>query len=184
MAEPPDRTNNGRFKKGQSGNPNGRPRAVMAKAGSAFEVIFERELPLIENGVTRVVSLEEALQRKTLREAFSGKRLAEREVLRWIAKRDKLRATKSPQRFPNIKHYIEEDPSNADSALQILGVATRNPNHGQRENTRVPLLLERWAVEAALARRRSKRLSDEEVDWIRRCTSDAEQLRWPRSYKT
>lgn len=62
------------------------------------------------------------MQRKTLREAFSGKRLAEREVLRWIAKRDKLRATKSPQRFPNIKRYIEEDPSNADSALQILGV--------------------------------------------------------------
>ena len=69
MAGSLDLTNNGRFKKGQSGNPNGRPRAVMAKAASAFEVIFERELPLIENGVARVVSLEEALQRKTLREA-------------------------------------------------------------------------------------------------------------------
>jgi GTP-dependent phosphoenolpyruvate carboxykinase len=43
------------------------------------------------------------------------------------------------------------------------------------------LLLEPWAVQAALSRRRGgSRLTDKDVIDIKRCTRDAGALRWPR----
>jgi hypothetical protein len=78
---------------------------------------------------------------------------------------------------------ISPDPDNADSALLLLGVAAANPKRAgaEYEGRRMSLLLEPWAVQAALHRRRGgKRLTRKERDDIRRCTRDADVLRWPR----
>jgi hypothetical protein len=41
------------------------------------------------------------------------------------------------------------------------------------------LLLQPWAVQAALSRPGRRRLSANDVSEIKRCTRDAETLRWP-----
>ena len=41
------------------------------------------------------------------------------------------------------------------------------------------LLLQPWAVQAALSRRGRRRLSDSDIAEIKRCTRDPETLRWP-----
>ena len=43
------------------------------------------------------------------------------------------------------------------------------------------MLLEPWAVQAALSRRRGgRKLRDKDVAEIRRCTRDPDSLRWPK----
>jgi hypothetical protein len=81
----------------------------------------------------------------------------------------------------SVEYSLEHDPDNTDQALLILGIAGRDPARKDWDRERVSLLLEPWAVQAALSRRRvGSRLSDKDVAEIRRCTRDANALRWPR----
>jgi hypothetical protein len=73
------------------------------------------------------------------------------------------------------------DPDNADAALLLLGIAAPNPERADIGADPAQLLLEPWAVQAALRRRRGgNRLTDSERDAIRRCARDPDSLRWPR----
>jgi hypothetical protein len=75
----------------------------------------------------------------------------------------------------------EQDPENADAALLILGVASRNPNRVGPRFDGEQLLLEPWAVQMALGRRRGgARLSQKDRDEVERCTRDPTSLRWPQ----
>jgi hypothetical protein len=126
--------------------------------------------------------VEEALQQRTYRDAVAGQRMAQREVLKWIVKREAWLAKHAPKasRQP-VKHYISDDPDNADAALQLLGIAAPNPARADIGADRAQLLLEPWAVQAALRRRRGgQRLTEDERSTIRRCTRDPDSLRWPR----
>ena len=184
MAKPKDPSNSGRFQKGRSGNLKGRPRAAKEQQTSAFDIVFNRTLTVMQNGMSREITIQEGLEHRTYRDAIDGSLMAQRTVLRWIDERNKVRAAKAPRNRPEIKHYVEIDPQNADTALQILGVATHNEGRDQEVNERVPLLLEQWAVQAALTRRRGgERLSDVQVAEIKRSTRDAGELRWPRGYE-
>lgn len=84
--------NRGQFAKGQSGNPKGRPARSAAPVASPFDVIVEKTLTVTRNGVEREITMEEALQHRTYQDALAGKRMARREVLRWIEKREAWRA--------------------------------------------------------------------------------------------
>ena len=182
MAEPGKPSISGRFRKGQSGNPNGRPRKVKDKQASAFDIVFDKKLTVVQNGVARELTVEEALQHRTYQDAIGGSRLAQREVLKMIAKREKARAATADVPQLHVTSREEPvDPKNADLALQVLGIATRDQQRSQWKNKREWLLLELWAVQAALARRRGgERLDEREVSEIKRCTRDAEKLRWSR----
>ena len=126
--------------------------------------------------------MEEALQQRTYRDALAGKRMAQREVLKWIMKREAWLAKDAPKAsWPAITRHISPDPDNADAALLLLGIAAPNPARADIGTDRAQLLLEPWAVQAALHRRRGgNRLTDRERDEIRRCTRDRDCLRWPR----
>ena len=108
--------------------------------------------------------------------------MAQREVLKWIMKREAWLAKHAPKApWPASTRHISPDPDNADAALLLLGIATRNPARAEFSADREQLLLEPWAVQAALHRRRGgQRLTDRERDEIRRCTRDPDRLRWPR----
>jgi Family of unknown function (DUF5681) len=58
-------SNSGRFRKGQSGNPRGRPTASRPSQSSAFDIVTERTLTVALGGIAREITLEEALQRLT-----------------------------------------------------------------------------------------------------------------------
>jgi hypothetical protein len=175
--------NPGWFPKGRSGNIKGRPTSSSrAPKSSAFEVLVKKTLAVADHGVTREISVEEALQQRTYRDAVAGQRMAQREVLKWITKREVWLAKHEPKASPRpITHHISPDPDNADAALLLLGIAALNPERADSGADRAQLLLEPWAVQAALGRRRGgDRLTDGERDEIRRCTRDRDSLRWPR----
>jgi hypothetical protein len=99
-------------------------------------------------------------------------------------KRDAWLVKNAPKASPPaITRHISPDPDNADAALLLLGIAAPNPARAEFGEDRAQLLLEHWAVQAALSRGGSQRLTDEERDWIRRCTRDPDGLRWPRGTK-
>jgi Family of unknown function (DUF5681) len=176
--------NPGWFPKGRSGNLNGRPRASRASAFkvSAFEVLVKKTLTVAGPSGTREITVEEALQQRTYQDALEGKRMAIREVLKWIKKREDWLAKHAPKASCKPSpHHVSPDPDNADAALMLLGIAAPNPEHANISRARAQLLLEPWAVQAALRRRRGgSRLTDRERNEIRRCTRDPDCLRWPR----
>ena len=165
--------NRGLFQKGRSGNPGGRPkRSRELPSASAFAIVIDRMLPLMRDGMPTEISVEEALQQKTYQDALAGKRLAIRQVLRWIERREQWLAKhgRLPSAMPRIVMAEEPDPDNADEALVILGIADHQPDRPRREGERAHLLLEPWAVEAALGRRGVRaRLTRKHVDHIRPC---------------
>jgi hypothetical protein len=59
------------FRKGQSGNPRGRPRAKKS-VGSMLEEVFFRKIPITENGKRREVTMVEAILRQLANGAVKG----------------------------------------------------------------------------------------------------------------
>jgi hypothetical protein len=174
--------NRGWFSKGRSGNPDGRPTTSRAPQSSAFDIIVEKTLTLTHHGIAREMTVKEALQQRIYQDAIAGKGMAQREVLRWIAKRDAWQQKHSPKAsLPAITCHISPDPDNADAALVLLEIAAPNPARAEFGKNRAQLLLEPWAVQEALRRRRGgQRLTDRERNNIRRCARDPDCLRWPR----
>ena len=169
-----------RFRKGQSGNPKGRPKARLGHAPSAFDVVIDRTLRVTQDGRPREVTVEQALQHRTYQDAIAGSRAARREVLRMIAKREKWLAAKatSSLRPPEILSE-RKHPDNVNEALVLLGIAEPHPGSSSPDGTPHGIRLRPWAVQAALSRPGRRRLSAKEVAEIKRRTRDAHTLRWP-----
>ena len=82
-----------------------------------------------------------------------------------------------------LAHELKRDVivEGVETARQLQRVAAPNPARADIGADRAQLLLEPWAVQAALHRRRGgNRLTDRERDEIRRCIRDPDSLRWPR----
>ena len=179
----------GQFRKGHSGNPKGRPRKQLALPDaprSAFEIVLEKRVMVTQAGIDQELSVQEALQLRTYQDALAGNRAARREVLKMIAKREKAMADKglgTSQITRSVTRKISPDPRNADAAMCLLGIAA--PDKSREEHTPDALLLEPWAVQAALSRRRGRKaLTPKDVGEIKRCSRASETLRWPRGRKT
>jgi hypothetical protein len=177
-------TNPGWFRKGQSGNPNGRPPAAPASRSSAFDVVVEKTVTVTRQGRTHEITMEEALQQRTLEDALDGKRMAQRQVLKWIEKNETWKAAHQGKETSDpFRLVTSDDPENADTALLLLGIAAREP--AREDIDGLALLLEPWAVQAALSHKRGgARLTDKERDWIRSRTRNPDSLRWPRGTET
>lgn len=186
------RLENGRFKKGQSGNPKGRPkgssRTRYSGLTSAFDILFEYTVSTSENdaGGTRKLTLEEALQESTYRNAVSGDRVAQTEVLKMIAKRENYLATQANSKGLNVEVKMEAvDPTSANAAMLLLGIVDYDPDRQGPEFEGDQLLLEPWVVQMALSRRRGgSQLTQEDIAAIKRCTRHAHTLRWPRGTRS
>lgn len=178
----------GRFVKGESGNPKGRPRKVQPPVEvrpSAFDIVTKLTLPMVRDGVVRDVALQEALTLKTYQDALQGSVLARKKIIKMIEERDAIRAKAQKPREEQARKItmrsMPVDPSNADAAMLILDIARHNPARAGLADARAQLLLEPWAVQAALSRRRSTvALSARVLSEIARCTRDTSSLKWPR----
>lgn len=158
-----------RFKKGQSGNPKGRPRKV-EEQGTAYDVILDKKLAGLGNSE---LSVEEALEQGILKEAFKGKVMAIRKVLKMIERREAALAKKRPAPPPAefILQYFSE---NAQNALQILDIAAPH-----KEMPEVRWNIQTWATQAALSRPGRWRLTAKQKKDIDFFTFDASKLHWP-----
>jgi hypothetical protein len=152
--------------------------------GSAFEVLLDETLTVPDRGGTREIPFKEALQLRTFQDALAGKAMAVRMVLKWIREREAWLAKHEPKSHKPIPVlHSSVDPDNADAALLLLGIAALDPARADADfcANRAHLLLEPWAVQAALRRRRGgQRLTEQELATVRRCTRDFGTLRWPR----
>jgi Family of unknown function (DUF5681) len=102
----------GRFLKGHSGNPRGRPRKQTTPDAtrSAFEIVFEKRVTVTQGGVDQELSVEEALQCRIFQAALAGNRAAQRVVLKMIAKREKAIRDSGQGIMPLITFKTETDP--------------------------------------------------------------------------
>ena len=122
------------------------------------------------------------MQHQTYQAAVNGNRPAQREVLKWITKREKyLDANSNRKTHPGVRVRYSDTPDNADAALLLLGITSPNPDRQHVSSDRAQMLLEPWAVQVALSRRRGgSKLTEDEVKEIRRRVSNPDSLRWPK----
>ncbi len=78
--KPPEIT---RFKKGQSGNPKGRPKASKT-VGTMLEEVFFKKIPITENGSKREVTMLEAILRQLAHGAVKGEMRSVDRVLKLL----------------------------------------------------------------------------------------------------
>jgi hypothetical protein len=174
----------GRFAKGRSGNPNGRPKGkVTTRVGSAMDIIVARTLVIKKDGKPQVVSVEEALQHQTYRKAIEGDKTSRRAVMKMIQKRDAYYQKRGKSTDRQIVTLVTEptDPENASEAMLLLGIASIDERALGMNGQKPPLQLEPWAVQAAISRRRGGvTLTKGEITEIERCTRDGSAIKWPR----
>jgi hypothetical protein len=162
-----------RFRKGQSGNPAGRPKQRRPHI-SAFDIIFDKTLTVTQHGTERELSVDEALQLQTYQAALKGSRMAIRKVLKMIEKREAVLASKAPPRQSPVRVEAHYSSDNANEALRILGIAEQDPDFSSR------IKVHAWATQAALSRPGRRKFSEKDVENIKLFTFDSETLRWPR----
>ena len=170
----------GRWAKGQSGNPAGRPKKRRPHV-SAYDIIFDKSLTVTQNGVERELTIEEVLQLQTYQAALKGSKMAIRSVLKMIEKREVALAQRGPAPVQKpVGFRWEDDPRNADDAMLLLGITVPDPDWSGPCEYGTRMKLASWATQAALSRPGRKLLEQKQVDEINRVTLDAQSLKWPR----
>ena len=169
----------GRFVKGQSGNPGGRPKARRPH-NSAFDIIFDKTLTVRQGNVEREITIDEALEFQTYQAALNGNKPAIRTILNMIEKRERALRIAAPS-LPRIfkPHKFSQPTKSADEALRLLNIICSNPVWPDPNSSR-PQVVETWAAQAAIRRPGRPRLSARDRESLRLFIKDFGTLRWPK----
>ena len=169
----------GRFVKGKSGNPNGRPRKRRPIV-SAFDILFDKRLTVTQNGEERELTVDEALQLQTYQAALCGSRLAVRAVLKVIEKREQALRLLQPAIVPDrLKVKVTFDSDSADDAMLLLGIICRNPEQSGDRGPRT-ILVNTWAAQAAFSWPGRRKLDEPKDDNLCLFIKDFAKLRRSR----
>jgi len=166
-----------RFKKGQSGNPAGRPKKRRPNV-SAFDIVFDKVLTVNQSGKERELTVDEALQLQTYQAALGGSKMAIRQVLKMIEKREAALAKRNKPSGASITMEHEHGSENAREALTILGILDPEPSLSEDAEPRMKVAT--WAAQAGLSRPGKRQLETKDVNDIKFFTKDSDKLRWPR----
>lgn len=169
-------TLSGRFEKGRSGNPSGRPKARRPHV-SAFDIIFDKMLTATQNGIERELTIDEALELQTYQAALKGSRPAVRAVLKMIEKREVALQKNAPNAVPGANPMrLEYDADNANDAMLLLGLVSIDKSEVGYFADKAKI--ETWAAQAALSRPgRPKTKKPRQVD-INAIVHEPDKLRW------
>jgi hypothetical protein len=120
---------------------------------------------------------------QTYQAALKGSRLAIRQVLKMIEKRELALAKLAPPQARPVTMQVEYDPENANRAMILLGIADYGqPSPGGGPSTRA-LRLATWATQAAISRPGRRKLSERDIENVSRLTLEPGKLKWPRSVR-
>ena len=170
----------GRFLKGQSGNPAGRPRKRRPNV-SAFDIIFDKTLTVTQGGVERELTIDEALEVQTYMAAVKGSNMAARSVLKMIEKREVVLRKASSAPVEKSKPFrLEYDTDSANEAMLLLNIICRNPEWGERLDGPRPFVVDTWAAQAAISRPGRRRLRRGKEDTLHLFVKDFAKIRRPR----
>lgn len=170
----------GRWLKGQSGNPAGRPKKRRPHV-SAFDIIFDKKLSVTRDGIERELTVEEALRLKTYQAALKGSKMAVRAVLKMIEKRELALAKRAPKPASKPMGFRwEHDPRNVDEAMLVLGITVPDPTWSGPCEYGTRMKLATWAAQAGISRPGRRSLDERQVSDIKRLTLNSEKLKWPR----
>ena len=160
-----------RFKKGQSGNPRGRPRARRREI--PYDFLLGQMVTIREDGRERRVTAAEAFLLQLTKKGLQGDGASARASLAAI---EAARATHSAeQQVPVRLVWKFVTPGSVGCSLEALGMAVKLNKY--TDNARFEL--KPWIVEAALARLGPQRLSLEEQRTVVESTRTPEKVRWP-----
>lgn len=162
-----------RFSKGRSGNPKGRPRKN-CEEGTVYDVILDQRLAGTIDGVTEQLTPEEAIEQQLLKDAFAGKTMAIRKVLKMIEKRQSALSTRKSDKWPVLPSIDRFSSGSANEALRILELAAPDERVGN-----VRWNIANWAAQAALSRPGRRKFTAAQKKEIEFFTRDAHLLRWP-----
>jgi hypothetical protein len=161
-----------RFRKGQSGNPRGRPRGKHKAA--PHEAVLGQMVTIREDGVERKVSAAEAFLLHMTKRGLEGDSAAARTTMAAIADARASRLVREPDDLRVIVRVLVR-PGSVTCGLEPLRMGRKLDRY--RETAR--MMLEPWIVEAALARLGSRRLTVAEQREVFAATRTPAKMRWP-----
>ena len=161
-----------RFRKGQSGNPRGRPPGRHRDA--PYEAVLGQKVTIREGGTDRQVSAAEAFLLQLTKRGLEGDGVAARSAMQAIETAQQARGESAPRKISIITFNFVR-PGGVTPALEPLRMARKLDPY--RPSVRV--MLEPWLVEAALARPGDRRFTTTEQRNILAATRMPRKVRWP-----
>lgn len=166
--KPPMRS---RFKKGQSGNPRGRPKG---RSGAVpYDALLGQMVAVREGGRERRVTAAEAFLLHITKLGLEGDSASARASLAAIEEARERRPDIETRSMTLVWKLVS--PGSVGCALDALKMAQKINAHSERARYR----LNPWIVEAALLRMGSRRLSADEQRIVVEATRTPEKVKWP-----
>lgn len=159
------------FRKGQSGNPRGRPKNRRREI--PYDAVLGQMVTIREDGRERRVTAAEAFLLQLTQRGLAGDSAAARTSLEAI---EAARAKRGDNRPVLGKIIWRATETGADAILELLRIATlRYPTDAARVRSE----LSPWIVEAAIARLGEKRLSQDDQREVWNATRAPHKVNWP-----
>lgn len=161
-----------RFRKGQSGNPKGRPRGRHKRP--PYETVLGQLVTIREDGVERRVTAAEAFLLQITKAGLEGDGAASRATMAAIEEA-RARRIGDDGSYPTQIVRVVSAPGSVNPALELLRMGRKLDRY--RETAR--MALEPWIVEMALGRLGDQRLSLDEQCRVVKSTRTPWKVRWP-----